>query len=159
VGYALKRAQHALRAAMDDALRGYGVTTPQYAALAALERTPGLSGAELARQCFVTPQTMNAIVANLEAAGLVIRRPAPDHGRILRAELTPASRPLLRTCHQAVEAVEARMVAGLDTEERRHLVEALGRCVAGLGDSRRGPPTERSAPFLPHGGRNGPTAR
>ena len=31
VGYALKRAQHALRTRMDEALRPLGLTAPQYA--------------------------------------------------------------------------------------------------------------------------------
>jgi DNA-binding MarR family transcriptional regulator len=35
---------------MDTALRGLGLTTPQYAALTFLEESPGLSGAQLARR-------------------------------------------------------------------------------------------------------------
>src|SRR3712207_8022525 len=66
VGYELKRAQHALRSEMDGALRGVGLTTPQYAALSVLEGEEGISGALLARRCFVTPQTMNGILVNLE---------------------------------------------------------------------------------------------
>lgn len=66
VGYYLKRAQHALRLAMDAALQRVDLTTPQYAALCALELEPGLSNAALARCCFVTPQTMNMIVVQSE---------------------------------------------------------------------------------------------
>ena len=71
VGYALKRAQQALRAHLDAELRTIGLTTPQYSALAGLERSESLSNAELARQAFVTPQTMQAIVVGLERDGLV----------------------------------------------------------------------------------------
>ena len=88
VGYQLKRAQQALRAAMDEALRPQGLTTPQYAVLTALEAEAGLSGAELARRCFVTPQTMNEIVAGLEARGWVTRRRHAEHGRVLQTFLT-----------------------------------------------------------------------
>ena len=73
VGYELKRVQHALRQAMDEALRETGVTTPQYAAMSVLAEEPGLSNARLARRSFVTPQTMNQILARLEASGLVER--------------------------------------------------------------------------------------
>ena len=69
---------------MDKALREVCMTTAQYAALSALEAAPGLSGAELARRSLVTPQTMNAILVNLEAAGLVVRRPHPEHGPCYR---------------------------------------------------------------------------
>ena len=69
-------------------MRELGLTTPQYAALSALEESPGLSGVALARHSFVTPPTMNGIVTNLENAGLVVRRRHPEHGRVLQAYLT-----------------------------------------------------------------------
>jgi DNA-binding MarR family transcriptional regulator len=58
LGYALKRAQHALRVSMDEVLRPLGLTTPQYAVLCAIEADPGISNASLARAAFVTAQTM-----------------------------------------------------------------------------------------------------
>ena len=76
IGYQMKRAQHALRLGMDGALREAGLTTPQYAAMAVLEGEV-LSGAALARRCFVTPQTMNGILVNLERRGFLLRRPHP----------------------------------------------------------------------------------
>ena len=82
VGYQLKRVQHVLRIQMDNALREIGLTTPQYAALNAIEEKPGLSGNKIARQCFVTPQTMNLILTNLESVGLIIRRPHPGSLKI-----------------------------------------------------------------------------
>ena len=134
VGYELKRAQHALRLRMDDALRQVGLTTPQYAALAQLEADPGLSNAELARRVFVTPQTMNAIVVNLEAAGLLERRPHPRHGRILRGYSTEAGRDALAKAHGLVLAIERRMLAPLDAAARAALLDALGRCADALDD-------------------------
>jgi DNA-binding MarR family transcriptional regulator len=131
VGYLLKRAQHALRTALDDALGRLGLTIAQYAALAALEDGP-LSGAALARRCFVTPQAMNEVLVGLERRGLVERRPHASHGRVLEARLSPAGRAALAPAHRAVLAVEKRMVEGLDEAERRRLVSALRRCVAGL---------------------------
>ena len=132
VGYVLKRLQQALRAAMDEALRQRGLTTPQYAALSALEQVPGLSNAELARRCFVTPQTMNEIVANLEAAGLVTRRRAAADGRVVQTYLAPQGQHLLADGHQAVEAIETRMGSGLSVAERHTLVDGLRRCIAAL---------------------------
>ena len=132
VGYQMKRAQHALRVEMDKALREVGITTAQYAALSALEATPGLSGAELARRSFVTPQTMNAIVVNLEAAGLVVRRSHPEHGRVLQAYLTAASEELVSRAPRIVEPIEQRMLAGLNLDDRRWLLNALRSCADSL---------------------------
>lgn len=128
VGYQLKRVQHALRGRMDEALRGMGLTTPQYAALSALEGEPGLSGAELARRSFVTPQTMNGILANLETARLIERRPHPVHGRVLQAYLTESGEELVSNAHGEVENIEERMLAGLDEDGRILLAKMLRAC-------------------------------
>lgn len=98
LGYALKRAQHALRMSMDEALRPLALTTPQYAVLCAVEAEPGLSNARLARAAFVTPQTMQGVLANLERAGLLHRRPDPHHGRVLCSELTGAGSRRTHPC-------------------------------------------------------------
>ncbi len=131
MGYVLKRVQQALRGAMDEALRRHGLTTAQYAALSVLEEAPGLSGAELARRCFVTPQTMNEIVAHLETAGLVERRRGDD-ARVLRTGLTTAGQDLVSACHQAVQVVEERMVSGLSLREQQQLLDSLRQCVDAL---------------------------
>ncbi len=128
VGYLLKEAQHALRTAMDRALRERGLTTPQYAVLSALDNQPGLSNAELARRAFVTPQTMNAIVVLLERAGLVERRPHARHGRVLTTVLTPVGADLVLSSHEAVGRVEEQMLAPLSDAERAQLARLLSTC-------------------------------
>ena len=132
VGYELKRAQHALRLEMDGALREVGLTTPQYAALSVVEGEEGLSGALLARRCFVTPQTMNGILVNLQKAGLLERRAHPEHGRVLQAYLTGDGERLLSRAHALVEAVEGRMLGDLTQGERERLLGALRGCADAL---------------------------
>ncbi len=132
VGYKLKRAQHALRLRVDETLKEVGLTTPQYAALSVLEETPGLSGAALARRSFVTPQTMNVILAKLEKSGLVERSPHPEHGRVLRAYLTDEGRDLVSGAHETVEVVEERMLADLSQEDRFRLARTLNGCADAL---------------------------
>lgn len=132
VGYELKRVQHALRIEMDEALRELGVTTPQYAALSVLAEEPGLSNAELARRSFVTPQTMNQILARLEAAGLVVRQPHPEHGRVLQAHLTERGKKLHRKCTKRVDAIEERMVGELSEDEYWALLHLLRKCSEAL---------------------------
>ena len=72
-GYIFKRTQLALRGAMDDALVTVNLTTPQYAALSEPSKEQGLSNAELARRCFVTPQTMHQILGGLERTSSVTK--------------------------------------------------------------------------------------
>jgi DNA-binding MarR family transcriptional regulator len=138
VGYQMKRAEHALRLEMDAALRRVGLTTPQYAALSVLEAEEGLSGAELARRCFVTPQTMNQFLMNLEGSGMVERRPHPEHGRVLSTYLTEKGEELVSLAHRVVEAIEERMLSGLNREERTWLLEVLRGCAESLATGRAG---------------------
>jgi DNA-binding MarR family transcriptional regulator len=132
IGYRLKLAQVALRSAMEEALSAVGVTAPQYAVLTALELDPGRSSAALARAAFVTPQTMQGIVANLERAGLLSRAPDPSHGRIKRATLTAAGRATLKRAHALVAEVEARMLAGFSPRDLDTLGAALARAADNL---------------------------
>jgi DNA-binding MarR family transcriptional regulator len=131
-GWLLKRAQDALNVAMTAALGDFGATLPEYAVLTALAEEPGLSNADLARRTFVTPQTMNQVIRELEQRGWVSRHPHPDHGRILQAELTADGRQTLTACHQVVDAVEGRMLARLGPAERRQLAAGLRSCIEGL---------------------------
>jgi DNA-binding MarR family transcriptional regulator len=132
IGYLLKRVQHSLRLAMDEKLREYELSTPQYAALWALGMEPGLSGAELARRCFVRPQTMSEILANLEGRDLVERKPHPVHRRVVEVHLTEAAVDLLEACEECVRNIDERMLHGLTPEGRQELSEGLRRCAEGL---------------------------
>lgn len=107
LGYALKRAQHAMRQHMDRQLRELGLSAPQYAVLASVEREPGASNAQLARLAFVTPQTMQAMLVKLEQAGLIVRQPDAAHGRIQRTLLTPRGQQVLQQAHRAAQTSES----------------------------------------------------
>src|ERR1700730_8459586 len=125
IGYLLKRVQHSLRLAMDEKLREYELSTPQYAALWALGREPGLSGAELARRCFVRPQTMSEILANLEGRKLVERKPHPVHRRVVEVHLTERAEDLLEACEECVRRIDEQMLHGLSAQGRQELSRGL----------------------------------
>lgn len=131
-GYALKRAQHALRIAMDDALRTLALTTPQYSVLSALEAEPGMSNARLARAAFVTPQTMHGLLTNLERSALIARDADPDHGRILRTKLTDRGWQVLAEAHRIVAVIEASMMTSLGEAVSARMTTALTRCAEDL---------------------------
>ena len=106
LGYALKRAQHAMRQNMDRQLKGLGLSAPQYAVLASVEAEPGASNARLARLAFVTPQTMQVMLVKLEQTGLIERVPDADHGRIQRTLLTEHGQKTLKLAHAAAAQSE-----------------------------------------------------
>ena len=131
-GYLLKRAQAALHAGMSGALREHGATLAQYAVLTALDEEPGLSNADLARRAFVTPQTMNQVLRELEHKGWVTRHPHPGHARILQADLTQTGRTALRACHRAADVVEEQMLAPLTRSDREQFAATLQACIDAL---------------------------
>lgn len=80
---------------------------------------PGHSSADLARVALLTPQTVSVIVANLEQARLIRRRPHAVHGRILQLQITAAGRKLLATCRERAMILESQLGAGLTASEKR----------------------------------------
>lgn len=127
LGYALKRAQQALRGRLDAELREIGLTTPQYSVLAGLEFNAGLSSADLARRAFVTPQTMQSIIATLERDGLVKRMAHPVHGRVLTTELTPDGHSALRAAHKIAADAESLARTAVAPDDPEVIYSALLR--------------------------------
>jgi DNA-binding MarR family transcriptional regulator len=132
LGYELRLAELAWRKNLEGPLRELGLTLPQYTTLRALERAPGASSAELARTALVTPQTMNALVLQLEQEDLITRSTSTTNLRILNAELTPRGKALLTKAHRIVRRLERVAVADLSESEHHQLVDLLTRCSAAL---------------------------
>ena len=132
LGYLLKRAQHALRMSMDELLEPIGLTVPQYNVLSAVQLQSGISNAALARGAFVTAQSMQGIVANLERIGLLRRKPHPTHGRIRQSELTVKGDAVLAKAHKLLIGVEEAMTSGFKKEEVEALRSLLHRCAENM---------------------------
>ncbi|MEU6995589.1 MarR family transcriptional regulator [Streptomyces sp. NPDC046465] len=132
VGYLLKRAQAALRGAMDKVLREHGLTVPQYATLELLALHPGMSNADLARATFVTRQSGNVVLRGLQEAGLITRPATADHGRARPAHLTGEGRARLAAVQSAVYAVEELMVEAVPPQRMAALLTDLDRIAAAL---------------------------
>ncbi|MGO9159239.1 MAG: MarR family winged helix-turn-helix transcriptional regulator [Streptosporangiaceae bacterium] len=143
MGYELKRAQAALRAAMDTTLRRHGLTVPQYACLELLDQCPGLSNSELARGAFVTRQSMNVVLRGLQDSGLVTRPPQAPHGRALPARLTAAGQHRLAAARATIIAIEQRMTAALPPQRAARLLADLGRMAQALEPPQRTPQSSR----------------
>ncbi|WP_030995127.1 MarR family winged helix-turn-helix transcriptional regulator [Streptomyces sp. NRRL F-5630] len=132
LGYLLKEASSALRTAMEAVLRPLGMTVTHYSCLELLAQRPGLSNSELARGAFVTRQSMNVLLQNLERDGYVTRPARAPHGKALPARLTASGRKSLAKATVAVRAVEARMLAGMTDDEQADAFRALRSMVHSL---------------------------
>ena len=131
-GHFIKRAEQALMSQKSEALRPFELTVPQYAALMALSFTPGASGAQLARACVVTPQTMATVLSNLESKGLIERTPSTVHHKVMVTKLTRTGRALVKKADVQAKAVEDRLAEAFEPRERELLREFLERAVKAL---------------------------
>ena len=131
-GYKLKKTQHALRLAMDDALISIDLTTPQYSVLAQLELHPGISNASLARASFISPQTMHKIVSNLEQRNLIERKKNSFNNKILCTELTEKGQELVKNAHFVIKAIELRMLSTIGKDRRCVFEKLLLECFNNL---------------------------
>jgi DNA-binding MarR family transcriptional regulator len=111
--YVLKRAYFACRGYADEMLAPYGISLTQFGVLGTLDGEPGLSGAELARRCFVSAPTMNGLLTPLEEAGLIVREPDPQGGRRVLARLSPKGEKLVASCLGTLDHLEEDLVADL----------------------------------------------
>jgi DNA-binding MarR family transcriptional regulator len=116
LGYLLRQAHAAVRLTMERTLADLGVTSPQFAVLTMLNAYPGLSGADVARLTFLTPQTVGVIIRNLERDGAILMTPHPVHGRIQQWTLTPRGATLLKACRERVIELEKRLARNLDVK-------------------------------------------
>ena len=132
LGYQLKHVQAALRARMDEALRPLGLSAPQYLCLELLSRAPGASTSDLAREAFVTRQTMSTLLRTLVDRGLAQRAAQASSGRALPVQLTPEGRSLLKEASKVTKEIERVMVAPLSETQLRTVREAMSACIAAL---------------------------
>jgi DNA-binding MarR family transcriptional regulator len=140
VGYLIYRVERRLRARLDEAARAHGVTTTEYVTLSVLRRHDGMSGAELARWAFVSPQAMNLVVSALERRGLVRRWSDPQRRRTLRTTVTPAGLEVLERCDAEMDVIEADMLGDVGPENIATLRETLASCAHSLEATRPRPP-------------------
>ncbi len=133
LGYELRVAELAWRKNLERPLGDLGLTIPQFSTLRALERAPGASSAELARRALVTPQTMNALVLQLERTELIKRTTSTINLRVLNADLTPSGKSLMTKAHRLVRRLESVAVNDLSDSEHHQLLDLLTRCTAALG--------------------------
>ena len=81
--YMVKQVELVARSHLDELVKPSGITALQYTALTVLERHDGLSAAQLARDSFVTAQSIADLVRSLENRGLVRRERNPNSRREL----------------------------------------------------------------------------
>ncbi|MES9541552.1 MarR family transcriptional regulator [Actinomadura sp. NPDC000600] len=125
--YMVNPLEPAMRSGLNEIVRPAGITALRYTALTVLERHDGLSTAQLARDSFVSAQSMADIVRTLEGRGFVERERNPANRRELTIHLTGAGRELLADLAEPVRRLEERMVGDLSPRQEEQLRRTLSQ--------------------------------
>ncbi len=114
----------------------HGLGEGDFDVLATLRRqgTPyALTPGELGERTMVTSGAVTKRVDRLAAKGLVERRAGTTDGRSRTVVLTPEGHRVIDAAMDEHVANEARLLAGLESDERAALGELLGRLATTLG--------------------------
>jgi DNA-binding MarR family transcriptional regulator len=129
----VKRIFIEFRTLMDEKLRPHGATTAQIRLLLAIRSAPGSSGAELARQCEVTPQSAQALIQKAEESGWITRGKDSINERIVTASLTPAGKKLLKVAERSIRNLEAKAWKDVSPRALGNLIKLFEGCLKNLG--------------------------
>lgn len=130
----MKRILTRFRALMDEKLRPYGATTAQIRLLSALRNAPESSGAQLARQCEVTPQSAQALIQRAQDAGWIVRRKDSVNDRIVTSSLTPAGSELLKIADRLLASIETKLWLEIPAPAIDELIEVLEKCLLNISE-------------------------
>jgi DNA-binding MarR family transcriptional regulator len=130
--YLIKQVELAVRQALDEVVATADLTTLQYTALTVLERHPGITSAELARNSFVRAQTMAEMVTYLLSRELVTREQDQNNRRQYLLSLSKEGQQVLDDLHDTVADIESRMLEDFDTGQTEILRTYLLRCRSAL---------------------------
>jgi DNA-binding MarR family transcriptional regulator len=131
----MKRILLHFRAQMNDKLRPSGVTTAQLQVLFAVRDAPGSSGAQLARCCYMTPQSAQAQVKQLERRGFIVRGKDKVNDRIVTTSITPVGERLMESVEKISRMLQSELWKGVSDDELVQCNELLGRCLKNLGEA------------------------
>jgi DNA-binding MarR family transcriptional regulator len=128
----IRRAERALMAHHEAVLRSYGLTMTQYTVLLALSRANGQSGAQLARACGVSQQSMATVLNGMRAKELIDRKASATHAKVMIVTLTDSGRDLLARAYEEVIVLERALTDRFSADEHRQFCEFLDRATLTL---------------------------
>lgn len=102
-GYTIKQVQQQIHTIMEDALRPVSLNLSQYNVLKNLDASASLTGADLARKAFVTPQTMHTMLTTMERKALISREPVPGNKKSFNVSIAPDGKKALAGAEQALQ--------------------------------------------------------
>lgn len=123
------------RNAANIMLNEAGLHVGQEMVLLQLWQQDGLTQRELAEQLCVEAPTVTRMLQRMQRCGLIERRSDPEDRRVSRVYLTERSSEMQPAVQQCWANLEARVLAGISSEERLLLHGLLTKMLANLQNS------------------------
>ena len=121
----LLRAREAVMRHFRPALREHGVTEQQWRVLRALAGHESLEISELAAETCLLAPSLSRILPDLQARGLIARRPVPADLRRTVVRLTPEGLKLIAAHAPHAERIYASIEASFGSERLEQLLRLL----------------------------------
>jgi DNA-binding MarR family transcriptional regulator len=106
---------------------GSGVTPGMHTVLAIIRDNPGMRQRTLAELLMVREPNMTRMIQGLQASGLIAREVDKSDRRAFHLVLTAKGRKLMEGVQDRIDALEARLLGGLDGQQRLDLRDYLDR--------------------------------
>jgi DNA-binding MarR family transcriptional regulator len=124
-GHLIRRAHQISTALFTEECGQFDMTSVQYAALTAIALNPDLDATRLAALIAFDRSTIGDVLERLESKGWLTRGPSPTDRRIKLLRIAPAGEALLGRVQDAVQRVQARLLAPLAADDRVTMVRLL----------------------------------
>lgn len=127
IGYALRRAQGAVYADLNEALSGLDLRPVQYSLLLMVAENPGASQSDVCDALGVQKANCVPTMSELERRGLILRRKSATDGRSYQLHLTAKGKRILQRAGEVQSLHEQRLIERIGIEGRDQLLRLLGK--------------------------------
>ena len=128
-GHLIRRAHQISTAIFAEECAAAGLTSVQFAALAAIRENPDVDATRLSSLVAFDRSTLGNVLERLEAKGWVLRSSSPHDKRIKLLRLSSAGSDVLDGAEPAVRRVQQRLLEPLGSGEREEMVHMLAKLI------------------------------
>ncbi len=127
IGYALRRAQGAVYADLNDSLSELDLRPVQYTLLLMVAENPGASQSGVCEALGIQKANCVPTMSELERRGLIIRKKSTSDARSYELHVTAKGRRILQRAGEVQASHERKLIERIGINGRDQLLELLGK--------------------------------
>jgi DNA-binding MarR family transcriptional regulator len=127
IGYALRRAQGAVYADLNDALAELELRPLQFTLLLMVEENPGASQSGVCEALGIQKANSVPTMSELERRGFIVRKKSTSDARSYQLHLTAKGRRILQRAGEVQSSHEQRLIERIGLDGRDQLLRLLGK--------------------------------